>query len=81
MLNLETRSKKPPEKIIGQFKSYFGSDGLGLKLTSDCADHLTFVGGGGYVTARFCTEDNQTVVGIETREWDFPVKEFARYNL
>ena len=81
MLSLESRSKHSPEVIIHQLKSYFGGDGLGLKLEHDCDNFLTFVGGGGYVSATLCTEGKQTVVGLETREWEVPVKKFAALEL
>jgi hypothetical protein len=78
MLSLETHTKKTPAKILGHLKSFFGRNGLGLKLVSDCADHLTFEGGGGYVTAWLCRENDRTRVDFETREWEIPVERFVQ---
>jgi hypothetical protein len=37
---------------------------------------VTFIGGGGHVTVTVGTEENKTVVELETREWDYHVQQF-----
>jgi hypothetical protein len=81
MLNLELHSKRSPEEVADSIISYFGTDGLGLKLTNDCMNQLTFVGGGGHVTASLCKDGEQTAVQLETREWEYPVQKFAKSKL
>lgn len=76
MLKMEATSKKAPQKVIDQLKTYFGEDGLGLELVADTAGCLTFEGGGGHVTATLCNDHDLTRVTLETREWEFHVRRF-----
>ena len=77
MLNLEVKTKKTTEKILQKFKDYFVEGGLGHTLTSEAPQCVSFEGGGGYVTLTLCPEDNLTRVNLETREWEYHVKQFA----
>jgi hypothetical protein len=77
MLKLEKRTKKKPEEVAQKLKSFFGKGGLGLDLKADTPVCLTFEGGGGYVNATLCEEDAGTRLDLETKEWDYQVKEFA----
>jgi hypothetical protein len=65
------------DEAIQKAVKYFGPGGLGLRLVdqeSCCAD---FEGGGGHVSVRAIT-DETTTVNLETREWDYHVKQFMR---
>jgi hypothetical protein len=77
MLNMECRTGLPGQKVIERLKKFFGSGGLGLDLTEEAEGCLTFSGGGGYVTATLCEEKGKIRVDLETREWEYQVKEFA----
>ena len=77
MLNLEIKTKLTPENVVQKLKEYFGEGGLGLQLTSDTDQCLTFEGSGGYITATLCQEDAQTRIELVTQEWEYHVKQFA----
>jgi len=52
--------------------------GLGLTLHQRSEEFVAFQGGGGYVTvtATRTAEDDRTTVDLESREWDYPVRQF-----
>ena len=77
MLNLERMTKLSQEEVMGQLKRFFGKEGVGLELTDETPQCVTFEGGGGYVTATVCPEGEKTRVHLVTQEWDFQVKKFA----
>jgi len=76
MINLEARTRLTPEQVASSLKKFFGEGGLGLKLTEEAPQCLTFEGGGGYVTASFCSDEGKTKINLAAREWDYQVKEF-----
>ena len=77
MLNLDVRTKAAEKEVMEQLKNYFGKGGLGLELTEEGPQCLTFEGGGGHVTATLCQEEGKTRINLVTQEWDFQVKKFA----
>lgn len=77
MLNLKCKTKLSQEDVVKQTKRFFGEGGLGLKLTEETPQCLTFEGGGGFVTVTACPEEGQTRVALVTQEWDYQVKRFA----
>jgi len=77
VLNLERKTKLSQEDVIKRTKRFFGEGGLGLKLTEETSQCLTFEGGGGFVTVTLCSEEEQTRVDLATQEWDYQVKLFA----
>jgi len=77
MLTLEVKSNRDIDTLRSRIKNYFGPGGLGLELTGDTLQCISFEGGGGYVTATLCPEGDTTRVELETREWDYHVKKFA----
>jgi len=76
----EFKTKLTTGQIVAQAKAFFGKapDGLGLELTTEDDCCLTFVGGGGRVSLSAAAEGKNTVVSIETTEWDRQVKEFLK---
>ena len=76
MLNISTETKLSSDKIKQKIKDYFGKDGLNLELSEEVDDCLTYVGGGGYVTATITKEEDKNKIDIVTREWEFQVKDF-----
>jgi hypothetical protein len=77
MLNLEVKTKLSTEEVTKRARRFFGKGGLGLEVSEENPQCLSFEGGGGYVTATLCTEGDKTRVTLVTQEWDFQVKEFA----
>jgi hypothetical protein len=77
MLNLEVKTKLSTEEVTRRARRFFGKGGLGLEVSEENPQCLSFEGGGGYVTATLCAEGDKTRVTLVTQEWDFQVKEFA----
>ena len=77
MTNLEVKTKLRQEEILDRLKRFFGKGGLGLEITEEAPQCLTFEGGGGYVTATLCSEEDKTRINLVTQEWDYQVKKFA----
>ena len=77
MINLEVKTKISPEEIIKRTKAYFGKGGLGLNLVEESPGCLNFSGSGGFVNVLICSEEETTSIELQSREWDYQVKEFA----
>jgi hypothetical protein len=77
MINLDVKTKLKQEKVINRLKKFFGKGGLGLEITEEAPQCLTFEGGGGYVTATLCSEEDKIRINLATQEWDSQVKKFA----
>lgn len=70
------KTKKSPEEVVEQAKSTFGEGGLGLSVSATNPCCITFEGGGGHISVTTSEEADTTEVQLETREWDYQVKEF-----
>ena len=77
MINLEIKTKLSPPEICRRLKNFFGQEGVGLKLTEETQSCLFFEGGGGYVNASICTEENQNTLLLKAMEWENQAKKFA----
>lgn len=77
MTNIEVRTKLNQEEAIERLKKFFGKGGLGLEISEESPQCLTFEGGGGHVTATICPEEGKTRINLVTQEWDYQVKKFA----
>jgi hypothetical protein len=64
-----------PREALEQALADFGPSGLGLQLTSQTNLSLIFQGGGGHI-AMTAESGAKTMLEIETREWDYAVKQF-----
>jgi hypothetical protein len=78
MLKLNVRTKRNPDEVVKKALEFFGSGGYALKVTEQSDTCVSFEGGGGGITVTACTDDKGTSVDLETREWEYQVKEFAR---
>ena len=82
MLKLNVRTKSKPEEVVKKAVKkaveFFGPAGQGLKVTEQSDTCAYFEGGGGGVEVSVCSDDEGTSVDLETREWEYQVKEFAR---
>ena len=64
-----------PSEVVERAVKFFGEGGLGLKIVEKTQEMVCFEGGGGHVTITTCL-NGETDVDLETREWDYQVKEF-----
>ena len=78
MLKIATRTKLNPEEAIKRAVEFFGPGGYGLEVKNQTPDCAYFEGGGGGVDVTACAEEKETSVELESREWDYQVKEFIR---
>lgn len=78
MLKLNVRTKLKPEEVVKKALEFFGPGGYGLKVTEKSDTCAYFKGGGGGVQVTTCSDDKGTSVDLETREWEYQIKEFVR---
>ena len=78
MLKIATKTKLSPEEAIKRAVEFFGPGGYGLEVKNQSPGCVYFEGGGGGVNVIACTEEKRTSVVLESREWDYQVKEFIR---
>ena len=64
-----------PREALEQALADFGPGGLGLQLTSQQNLALVFHGGGGHIAVT-AQPGAGTTLDLETREWDYAVKQF-----
>jgi hypothetical protein len=69
-------SKLAPDKVISKAVEFFGQAGLTLKQQDECT--VSFQGGGGHVLITVDPKGSGSDVDLETREWDYQVKEFMK---
>ncbi len=77
MLKLSVKTKRKPEEVVKKALEFFGPSGYGLKVTEQSDTCAYFEGGGGGINVTACTDNTETSVDLETREWEYQVKEFA----
>lgn len=76
MINLEVKSKLNPEEVVKRAVNFFGPKGYGLEVKEQSESCAYFEGGGGGVEVTACKKENETSVELQSREWDFQIKEF-----
>jgi hypothetical protein len=76
MINLEVKSKLNPEEVVKRAVNFFGPKGYGLEVKEQSESCAYFEGGGGGIEVTACIKENETSVELQSREWDFQVKEF-----
>lgn len=77
MASYYVETKQSPEKVIEKAVATFGEGGMGLEVTEQAPCCARFEGGGGYVFIS-ASEGAKTKVDLETREWDYQVRQFMR---
>jgi hypothetical protein len=75
-MRYQVTTKVSPQEAIEQALAYFGSQGVGLALIDQSDMCLQFEGGGGHVSIVACPGEKQTTLELETREWDYAVRQF-----
>lgn len=78
MLNIETTSKLSPEETIRRAVEFFGPQGYGLKVKEEAPCCVELEGGGGGVAVSASAQDKGSKIILESREWDYQVKEFIQ---
>ena len=77
-MRYEVTTALSPQAAIAYAKNYFGPQGVGLKVVAEQDTSVTLVGGGGHVSVVACSGEKKTILELETREWDYPVRQFMR---
>ena len=75
-MRYEVRTQLTSQEIIDRAIAHFGPGGVGLQLTAQQQLTFVFQGGGGHVSVTIQPGADETVVDLETREWDYPVRQF-----
>jgi hypothetical protein len=75
-MRYEVTTKLSPQAAIARAKDYFGPQGVGLDIADEHDLDVTFLGGGGHVSVVACAGEKKTTLELETREWDYPVRQF-----
>ena len=76
MAHYSTETRLTSEEVLRRATLYFGPEGLGLEVCQQDPCRMDFTGGGGHVTIAASAEGGKTAVDLETREWDFQVRQF-----
>jgi hypothetical protein len=75
-MRYQVTTKLSPHEAMQRAIAHFGAEGLGLQLVDQNDACVTFEGGGGHVSILTCAEDKKTSLDVETREWDYAVRQF-----
>jgi len=75
LLKLSFKSSKRKEQVLEDAERYFKEIGLVTREKGDCCIHME--GGGGYVRVGIVENDKMEVT-LETREWDYQVRQFVQ---
>ena len=76
VVRYEVKTQLTSQEIIERAIAHFGPAGVGLQLTAQRHLTLVFQGGGGHVAVTIQPGADDTTVDLETREWDYPVRQF-----
>ena len=76
-MRYEVTTTLSPQAAIAYVKNYFGPQGVGLNIVDEHETSVTLTGGGGHVSVVACSGE-KTTLELETREWDYPVRQFMR---
>ena len=76
MLRISKKTRLQREEIIDRASEFFGKGGVGLDEKEKNLCCISFEGGGGYVSVLIADEEKRRVVDVETREYEYQVKQF-----
>jgi hypothetical protein len=76
MIHITKETALSADDVLRRASDFFGSQGLGLveKERNSCC--IAFEGGGGYVSVTVMEAGGKRDVDVESREWEYQVKEF-----
>ena len=77
-MRYEVTTTLSPQAAITYAKNYFGPQGVGLEVIDEHETSVTLTGGGGHVSVIACGDEKKTILELETREWDYPVRQFMQ---
>ena len=66
------------EKVIEKAKNFFGSGDVGLAIKECEKNCARSEDESGHVFITCCTDNEEAEIDLETREWDYQVKQFMR---
>lgn len=78
-MHYEVTTKLSPQEALQRAIQHFGPGGVGLEIEDQSEACLVFQGGGGHVAVTACpgnTSKAKTRIELETREWDYAVRQF-----
>jgi len=78
MARYSVETKLSAEEIMEKAAGFFGEGGLGLDSVERNPCCVSFEGGGGHVTVTVTEGEKKSMLELETREWDYQVKQFMR---
>jgi len=76
MLRIATQTKRPAAEVLDRAVAFFGPGAVGLELRDRAPDHVTFEGGGGFVTVDVVPERDARDVTVVTQEWEHDARRF-----
>jgi hypothetical protein len=76
MLQISKKSQLNSDKILAKASRYFGKGGEGLDETESSPCCISFSGAGGFVTVTVYEKAIEREVDVETREFEYQVKQF-----
>ncbi len=76
MISISKKTGKSRNIIRKSIDTYFGESGLGLNQSKPQNYCAYFEGGGGFVAVEILDEDDNRVINIQSREWEYHVKQF-----
>jgi hypothetical protein len=77
-MRYQVTTKLSPQEALQRALRHFGAQGVGLQAVDQTDTGVTFEGGGGHVSIVACREEKHTSLEIETREWDYAVRQFMQ---
>ena len=76
MIHITKETTLPVDDVLERASNFFGSQGLGLEEKDRNSCCIAFDGGGGYVSITVAEAAGKRDVDVESREWEYQVKEF-----
>jgi hypothetical protein len=77
-MRYQVTTRLSSQEAIAQAKHYFGTQGVGLDIVDEQETCVTLAGGGGHVSVLASPGEHNTTLELETREWDYAVRQFMR---
>jgi hypothetical protein len=77
-MRYQVTTKLSPQEALQRALTHFGVQGVGLQPVDQTDTCVTFEGGGGHVSVMACRAEKHTSLDIETREWDYAVRQFMQ---
>lgn len=76
MIRYGKKTKLTTSQVLEKAVVYFGPKGQGLEIKEQDPRHVSFQGGGGFVTVQADAGEKGTDVDLTTKEWEFQAKQF-----